>query len=173
MLVTQSLRLRGNHTVSISTTQAQQDGVVVISCEVPFHLVRDLGTVITRLCSTNQLSLYHQAAQLGGPNHSLLGAFWSSTAAAPYKRSLKAVVAELSYAPTPLQQQQQQQMKMFSSTTATATAVCAQIQTQTQALSQTQTSTVHSPLRDAFLYSVIDDKFDFISYSPSALSRGI
>ena len=174
LVVTQSLRVRGNHTVSLSATQAQQDGVVVISCEAPFCLVRELGSVITRLCSTSQLSSHHQSPLLGGPNHSLIGAFCSSSAAAPYKRSLKAVVAELSYAPTPLQHQLKAISSSSSSSSVAITtgAVSAQAPSQTQT-PQGQTPSSLTPLRDAFIYSVIDDKFDFISYSPSILSRGI
>ena len=178
LLVTPSLRLRGNHTVSASATQAQQDGVVIISCDAPFHLVRELGSVITRLCSSSQLS-HHQSPLLGGPTPSLLGAFCSSTAAAPYKRFLKAVAAELSYAPTPLHQHQQFKATSSSSSSSsssaamTAGAVGAQTASQSQAPSQSQTPSTHTPLRNAFIYSVTDDKFDFISYSPSILSRGI
>ena len=173
LVVIQSLRVRGNHTVSLSTTQAQQDGVVVISCDAPFFLVRELGSVITRMCSTSQLSSHHQSPLLGGANHSLIGAFCSSTAAAPYKRSLKAVVAELSYAPTPLQYQLK---TISSSSTSSSTMTAGAVGTQTLSQSQTlqgQTPSTLSPLRDAFIYSVIDDKFDFLSYSPSILSRGI
>lgn len=30
---------------------------------------------------------------------------------------------------------------------------------------------LHHSLRDVFLYSIIDDKFDLLSYSPLALTR--
>lgn len=166
--VTQSQRMRGHH----AGAQTHLDGVIVIACELPFHLMRDLGSIVMRVSSlSTPLSQTHSHSI--APPSNLISSFYSSPAASPFKRFLKAVVSELSHVSVSHSHSHSHPSQAFRNQLSGATAASASA---FHSLSTVQSPTLpaaNCPPRDAFLYSITDDKFDFISYSPTALARSI
>lgn len=159
LFVTHSQRMRSNHTNIQGQGQGQGlESITVVACELPFYTVRDLGSVISRInTSTLPLPLHSHSI---APASTLIGSFLSSASAAPYKKYLKSVLAELScMAPSPPQ-----------SVKSTASGPPSTGAAATSGL-QTNTPQQQNLSKDIFLYSISDDKFDFISYSPTALAR--
>ena len=160
--VTQSQRMRGYH----AGLQTHPEAVIVIACELPFHLMRDLGSIVMRISSAS-LPLSQTHSHSITPPSTLMSSFYSSPAAMSFKRILKAVVNELSHVSTsyPHSHSSQAIKNPLSGAAATNTS-----HTLLTAQSPTLSAAV-APPKNAFLYSITDDKFDFISYSPSALAR--
>ena len=145
------------------------EGFVVVAFELPFHLLRDLGSIIMKIStsystslstqlssqpvSTNNTSNTHNTTAL---NIALLDTFYSSPSAMPYKKLLKAAVTELSHLPLPILRNLHPGSALFNSVST----------------SSTQSSSLCRQ-RDVFLFSTTDEKFDFLSYSPGALTRVI
>jgi hypothetical protein len=160
--VTQSQRMRGYH----AGLQTHPEAAIVIACELPFHLMRDLGSIVMRISSLC-LPLSQAHSNSITPPGTLMSSFFSSPAALPFKRFLKAVVTELSHVSTSYPHSHSSQatknpLSGAAATNASHTLLTAQSPTLSAAI---------SPPKSAFLYSITDDKFDFISYSPSALAR--
>lgn len=154
LYVTHSQRMRSNH----PNIQGQGlESVTVVACELPFYIVRDLGSVIARVStSTPLLSLQSHTISPAG---TLIGTLLSSASAAPYKKYLKTVLAELSCMALSLQTVKSTASGLLSTGTAATSGL------------QTHTPSQQNLTKDVFLYSISDDKFDFISYSPTALAR--
>ena len=166
--VLQSQRMRGNH-----ATSQVLDSFVIVACELPFHLVRDLGSIISRISASYSSSLVQGPSQLpsGGntstnstnstaANTAILNAFYSSPLALPFKRTLKAAVTELSHLSLPQPPPQPLTRNLGSTIPNSVTSSSPQ-------------GTALCKLRDVFLFSSTDEKFDFLSYSPIALTRVI
>ena len=160
LYVTHSQRMRSNHPNIQGQGQGQGlESVTVVACELPFYIVRDLGSVIARIStSTPILSLHSNSISPAG---TLFGTFLSSASAAPYKKYLKTVLAELSCMALSLQTVKSTASGLPSTGAAATSGL------------QTHTPSQQNLTKDVFLYSISDDKFDFISYSPTALARGV
>ena len=154
----QSQRIRGNHTVPPLSSES----FVVVACELPFHLIRDLGSIILKI-SASFFSLNLPQANSNSNsnpnsfknvNRSSLEIFFSLPTSLPFKKILKATITELSHF-TVLSSRNSHPGSVLSSSILSTIPI---INTQNQN-------------RDIFLYSIVDDKYDLISYSPTALSR--
>lgn len=158
LYVTHSQRMRSNHPNIQGQGQGQGlESVTVVACELPFHIVRDLGSVIARISTSTPLVSLHSNSI--SPAGTLIGTFLSSASAAPYKKYLKTVLSELSCMAISLQ-----------SVKSTASGLLFTGAAATSGL-QTHTAIQQNLTKDVFLYSISDDKFDFISYSPTTLAR--
>ena len=139
--VTHSQRMRSNH----PTIQGQGlESITVVACELPFHVVRDLGSVISRI-NTSTPSLPPHSHSIA-PASTLIGSFLSSASASPYKKSLKTVLAELSCMTSSSLQAVKSASSGLPSTSAAATSGL-----------QTHTPPLQALSKDFFLYSISDD----------------
>jgi hypothetical protein len=162
--VTQSQRMRGYHT----GLQTHPEAAIVIACELPFHLMRDLGSIVMRISSAS-LPLSQAHSNSITPPSTLISSFYSSPAALPFKRLLKAAVTELSHVSTSYSHSHSHSSQAIKNPLS-GTAATSASHTLLTAQSPTLSAAI-APPKSAFLYSITDDKFDFISYSPSALAR--
>ena len=160
-----SQRIRGNHTATPMSLEAS----VVLACELPFHLVRDLGSIILKISASFYSSLNLPPTTANSNSNSIsntnsnsfknvntssLEIFYSLPTSLPYKKILKATITELSH------------FTVLSSRNLYPGSVLA------SSVSYTVPNiNIQNHNRDVFLYSIGDDKYDLISYSPLALSR--
>ena len=183
--VIQSQRIRGNHTA----TQSGLEGVVILASELPFYLIRDLGSIILRISSSSSSSsattsssssfsssnlTSHNISQplsninsnsnsnnnvnnITINNNKLFQIFYSSPLSLPFKKVLKAIVIELSHLSISSARNLHPGSVLVNSTPSLVSPL----------------GNVNNQNRDVFLYSICDDKYDFISYSPTALTRVI
>jgi hypothetical protein len=138
----------------------QNNDGVIIACELPFLLIRDLGSTIMRV------SLPSNANPNPNPNpnsshRSVLEAFYSSPTCAPFKKMIKVIVTDLSH------------LSVLTIKTSTPLQPSVHTNSNLGSNSSYTSNQIQVTNREVFLYSIIDDKFDFFSYSPSALSRAI
>jgi hypothetical protein len=149
--VSQSQRTKG-----YNGQQGQPDTFIVAS-EVPILILRELGSTIIKSYQHLQQSNQSQHTQ------NILEGFYSSSIVSAYKKNLKMVVLELSHIPSLKTPQATVNTLSSGNVSGTGTGAGGGGNPSHMNLQQS--------LRDVFLYSIIDDKFDLLSYSPLALTR--
>lgn len=177
----QSQRMKGYVSV-------QEGAMMIIACDLSFHVLREFDAMVTSLSSTKPYNTQSQSTIT-----TTIDSLYSSPSTLQYKKTIKSLINELSshstYTSTiSLKSNQTNQANRFnvnnlyspvgggtniSGGKGSSSGSWGGISGGSNAQNAQYQANSQWMCKDSFLYSIIDDKFDYLSYSPSALSKSI